>query len=230
MLKHLAIIMDGNRRWAKQKGVARWRGHQEGAKVIEYAINFCLEMNIKFLSLYTFSLENLKNRSKQEQDFLFDLLVDEAVKILKNAKEKSIKIKFIGDKSLFPERVLAAVNNLEIETQSFDKLQVNFLFMYGARQEIFFGIQELLKKIRYGEFKAEEVTPELFEKCLWTHNIPEPEVIIRTGGVKRLSNFLLYQAAYSEFFFLDIYWPEVRMEHLQKVYTEFGDTKRNFGV
>jgi len=102
--------------------------------------------------------------------------------------------------------------------------------MYGARQEIFFGIKELIKKIRNGEVKDEEVTPELFENCLWTHNIPEPELIIRTGGEKRLSNFLLYQAAYSEFCFFDFYWPEIKPDHFEKAYLEFGRTNRNFGL
>lgn len=221
--------MDGNRRWATERGLAKWNGHREGIKAIERAINFCIEKKIKHLSLYTFSLENLKNRSQDEQDYLFDLLVDESRNILKNAKEKCIKIKFIGDRSLFPDRICKAVDNMESETQTFDVLRVNFLFMYGARQEIFFGIKELIKKIKYGEIDEKDVTPELFENCLWTHNIPEPEMIIRTGGVKRLSNFLLYQAAYSEFYFLDVYWPEIGAEHFEKIYSEFSNTKRNFG-
>lgn len=230
MIQHLAIIMDGNRRWATHQGMAKWRGHQEGLKAIEHAINFCLGKSIKFLSLYTFSLENLKNRSKLEQDYLFDLLIDESNKILKDSKEKNVKIKFIGDKTLFPEKVLKCVQDLEKETETFTKLQVNFLFMYGSRQEIFFGIKELIKKIKSGEIEEKDITPELFESCLWTHNIPEPDLIIRTGGARRLSNFLLYQAAYSEFCFLDLYWPEINVQHLEKAYSDFGGTTRNFGV
>ena len=229
-MQHLAIIMDGNRRWAKKNSLLNWQGHQEGVNAIERAINFCLDKGIKFLSLYTFSIENLKNRSEMEQKFLFDLLIRESKNILKNCKEKSVRVKFIGDVSLFPENVNHAIKQLESETSKFNNLQLNFLFMYGARQEIFFGIKELLKKIRYGEIKEEDVTPELFESCLWTHNIPEPELIIRTGGARRLSNFLLYQAAYSEFCFLDLYWPEIRIEHFEKAYNDFKFTQRNFGT
>ncbi len=229
MIKHLAIVMDGNRRWATQRGMAKWLGHYHGAQAVEHAINFCLGQKIKFLSLYTFSLENLK-RSEEEKNYIFSLITKEAQHRLPQFIQNNVRIKFIGDKTLFPEQILPTINEVEQATVDCDSLQVNFLFCYGGQQEIFWGIKSLLQKVQTGELKQEELTPQLFEECLWTYTIPEPEIIVRTGGKNRLSNFLLYKAAYSELFFLNEFWPEITKDHLQKILTDYQEIQRNFGA
>lgn len=229
-MKHLAIVMDGNRRWAQKQGMAKWLGHKEGAKTIDYAVDFCLEKGIKFLSLYTFSLENLQKRPKIEKDYIFDLFLKEYKKIIPDCIKKGVKIKFIGDRSLYPKKILDAVLECEFQTQNFFNLQLNFLFFYGGTQEIFWGIKELIKKIKTEGLDAQSLSEEMFESCLWTHGIPEPELIIRTGGRNRISNFLLYKAAYSEIMFLDCLWPDIQKIHLQECYNQFESTQRNFGV
>lgn len=228
-MKHLAIIMDGNRRWATSNGMAKWLGHKEGAKIIETAIDFSITKGIKYLSLYTFSLENMK-RPQVELTYLFDLLVTQAHSMIDSCRQKGVRVKFIGDKSLYPDHVLAATTELEQATQQCSTLQVNFLFFYGSQQEILFGIKNLLRKIKDGEIKDEEFTNDLFEQCLWTYGIPEPELIIRTGGRNRLSNFLLYQSAYSEIIFLDQLWPELTHEDFERCFNQFEQSQRNFGA
>lgn len=228
-MRHLAVIMDGNRRWAVKQGMAKWFGHKEGAKVIQYAIDFCLNKHIEFLSLYTFSMENIK-RSDEEKKYLFDLLISESKKIVNDCLKKNVRVKFIGDKSLYPQDVLEAVMQMEKITAQCTSLQVNFLLFYGSRQEIFWGIKELIKKIKTENLDDDAINNELFEQCLWTYGIPEPALIIRTGGRNRLSNFLLYQSAYSEIIFLDCLWPEITYTDFEQCLTNFETTQRNFGV
>ncbi|HZW61388.1 MAG TPA: polyprenyl diphosphate synthase [Candidatus Babeliales bacterium] len=228
MMKHLACIMDGNRRWAKQKGWRSYQGHREGVEAVKRVAQFCLDRNIPYLSLYTFSIENF-NRSEQEKEFLFNLIIDGAQQSLEEFLKQGIRIRFIGDRSLFPASVLSTCQLLEQQTAHLTKLNLNFLFCYGARQEIVGGIKTLVRKVMEGIISEDEISPELFRECLWTKDIPEPDLIIRTGNVKRLSNFLLYQAAYSEFYFLDCLWPELTTEHLEAALTSYNNCQRNFG-
>jgi undecaprenyl diphosphate synthase len=179
--------------------------------------------------LYTFSLENFK-RSPIEQQFLFKLLVEEAEKGINEFIENEIRIQFIGDRSLFPQEVIPACQMIEEKTAHLSKLTLNFLFCYGARQEIVNSIKTVIADVQTGKLQIQELTEESFQHYLWTGTMPEPDLIIRTGGFKRLSNFLLYQAAYSEFYFLDCLWPELTIEHLQTAVTEFVACRRNFGT
>jgi len=220
--------MDGNRRWARQQGWIPWRGHREGLEAAKRAMSFCIEKNIPYLSLYTFSIENFK-RPEDEKHFSFNVLLNEVYKQVDELKQKGIKVKFIGDRNLFPKNVLDVATKVERETETGDKLQVNLLFCYGARQELLSGIKAIAHKLKQGAIKEEDLSEKILEQHLWTHGIPEPEIIVRTGGVKRLSNFLLYQAAYSEFYFLDCYWPELQHEHLEGAINFLEQTKRNFG-
>jgi len=229
MIKHIAFIMDGNRRWAKKRGMLKVFGHREGANTIKTVSNFCLEWKIPYLSLYTFSVENFK-RSEQEKSYLFNLIVEEAEKALKSFKEDQVKICFVGDRSLFPKHVIPTLEKIENETKKFSNLQINFLFCYGARQEILHGVKDIAKQIKSGQLKEEDITEEVFNKSLWMSDVPEPEIIVRTGGHQRLSNFLLYQAAYSEFCFLDCMWPELTNDHLKKIMQGYKNKQMNFGV
>lgn len=221
--------MDGNRRWAKKNGLQSVRGHKEGANVVREVVKFSLEKKIKHVSLYTFSIENFK-RPEHEKSFLFNLLINEAENGLQEFVGNGVKVRFIGDRSLFPEDVLSACQKIENETKNLDKLELHFLFCYGSRQEIVEGVKRIVKKVQDGEFSEDEISHKTVEDHLWTAGIPEPDFIIRTGGVKRLSNFLLYQAAYSDFYFFDCMWPEMTSKHLEKAWESFTGTKKRFGV
>ena len=228
-MKHLACIMDGNRRWAKQHGWVPWSGHKEGVLAAQRVVDFCLAKGISFLSLYTFSVENFR-RSEQEQHYMFKMLVNESSKSLDNWIKKGVRVRFIGDLSLFPEDVQQACARLEKETAAQTKLQVNLLFGYGSRQELVFCMQQVGKKLLKGELALEDISPQILEQHLWTEGIPGPDLVIRTGGAQRLSNFLLYQVAYSELYFLECFWPEINNTHLEKAVEYFNQCKRNFGT
>ncbi len=229
-ISHLAVIMDGNRRWAKKQGFSFGSGYAKGGfEAVKRTMEFCIRRGIKHLSLYTFSIENLK-RSQQEQDFLFDTIVNEGEKYLPHFKEHSICVKFIGDRSLFPARVLPVCDLLENETKDFSTLFVNILFCYGGRQELVSGVKKLLSLVKQGIVTEDQITEETLQKCLWTGVTPDPEIVIRTSGTKRLSNFLLFQSAYSEIYFLDCLWPDITTDQLTEVVDSFLGIKRNFGV
>ena len=221
--------MDGNRRWATSKGLLKLRGHREGINTVEKVANFCLENGINYLSLYTFSVENLK-RSEKEKEYLFNMVVEESNRLLQKFIKNKIKAKFVGDKTLFPAKVLPVFEKVERETADFDKLHVNFLFCYGSRQEIINGVKKIARKVRNGVMSEQQIDDKIFNDHLWSADFPEPDLIVRTGGQMRLSNFLLFQAAYSEFCFLDCMWPDLNNEHLEEIVSNYKKRKRNFGV
>lgn len=216
--------MDGNRRWAKKQGKLPWLGHKAGIKTIEIAIKYCLEQKINYLSLYTFSLENF-NRSQIEQSYMFDMMLTQAEKQLRLFIDKNIKIKFIGNLVNFPENIQKMCQDIEIKTAQGTALQVNFLFGYGAQQEILNAAQQFSQAIIAGS----DATQELFESFLWTAGMPNPDLIIRTGGVQRLSNFLLYQSAYAEIRFLDTLWPDLTEQELFDTVTSALQALKNNG-
>lgn len=228
MIQHLAFIMDGNRRWAKKQGLKPFLGHNQGAQAIQNVVEFSIAKNIKYVSLYAFSTENFK-RSAEEVSYLFNLLVKEAYNRLPLFLEHSVRIRFVGDRTLFPALIVDSVIMLEEKTAHCAALNLNILFCYGARQEILNGIKQFMNNIKKGLVALEDLSEDLFKKYLWTGDIPDPELIIRTSGRMRLSNFLLYQAAYSEFYFLDCLWPEITQQHMQTALDSYLDTKRNFG-
>lgn len=221
--------MDGNRRWARQKGWMPWIGHRQGVQAVKRVVDFCLEKHIPYLSLYTFSLENFK-RSPAELEYLFDMMLEESDDMLAQYQELGVRVRFLGDRSLFPAKIMPVIERIEQGTMHLGTLNLNFLFCYGGRQEIVGGIKQIIAKVKAGVLTQEELTDELFEQYLWTSGMPEPDMIIRTGGSKRLSNFLLYQSAYAELYFLDCLWPELTEQHLEKAMTFFQDTQRNYGI
>jgi len=229
MIKHLACIMDGNRRWARGQGKLPMLGHQEGVKAGRRVIQFCLEKKIPYLSLYTFSIENFK-RSAQEQDFIFNIVATQGLQEVAQLRQQGVRIRFVGDRALFPQSLISVCDALEQQTQDCMALQVNLLFCYGARQEIIGGIKKIIRQVKAGVLDEDDVNEESFNHYLWTHNFPDPDLIIRTGGVSRLSNFLLYQAAYSELYFLDCLWPDVGMQQLEQAVSFFDNAQRNFGA
>lgn len=220
--------MDGNRRWALQQGLVSWFGHKKGLSAIQRVIDFCLAKQIPYLSLYAFSIENLQ-RSQDEQRYLFEVLAQEALQDLETFKRKNICIRFIGDRTLFPARVIPVCETMERETASGNALQVNFLLCYGGRQEIVDAAQRIACEVAQGNLQSADITTAVFEKFLWTSGIPSPDLIVRTGGQQRLSNFLLFQCAYSEFYFLDCLWPDISVQNLEAALIYFDNCRKNFG-
>ena len=221
--------MDGNRRWAKKRGLLPWYGHREGVEAVRTVVKFCLDYKIQYLSLYTFSLENFK-RPEIEKKYLFSYLAKETEKELPNFIKNGVKVRFVGDRSQFPESLKATYDCMEKETAHCKNLILNLLFCYGGQQELVAGIKDIVRDVQIGKISADQLTETQLNQYLWLGDIPAPDLIIRTGGAQRLSNFLLYQAAYSELCFLDCMWPELSVEHLEKVVSSFTNCKRNFGV
>lgn len=220
MLSHLALIMDGNRRWAKSHSLLPWLGHKQGSKVVEMVMKYCLDNNISYLSLYTFSLENFA-RPEKEVSYLFSL-ISESLQQVKKFVEEGIRIKFVGDISRAPVQTQIDCQEIEQATKDCSRLQCNILFCYGGRQEIASACEGLRKK-------AQAITTDAINKSLWTGGIPDPDAVIRTGGVKRLSNFLLYQASYSEIRFLDCLWPDLTEELLHETVLDCVHAQKNSG-
>lgn len=221
--------MDGNRRWAKQRGLQPWLGHREGIKALEHTIDFCLAKNIRHLSVYTFSVENL-GRPTQEKHFLFDILAQEVKdQILKQMIEKNVRVCFVGDHSLFPTHLTPILKNIEAQTAHNTALTVHSLFCYGGRQELLAAMKNIAKDVQIRRIEPEHITEQTILDNLWSRDIPEPELIVRTGGSNRLSGFLPYQSAYSELYCTDVLWPDITEKELEKAVTYFEQCKRNFG-
>jgi undecaprenyl diphosphate synthase len=227
-LNHVAIIMDGNRRWAKQRLLSPYSGHKNGVVNIKDIILLALSNNIKMLSLYSFSIENLK-RSKSEIDNIFKIIIDYANSSLDFLLENNIQVNFLGDRSLFPDFLKDKIYKLEEDTSHFDKLVVNLLFFYGGKQEIFHAVKNIANDIYNNRLNIDNLDLSTFESYLWTFKAPSPDLIIRTGGFKRLSNFMLYQAAYSEIYFTDILWPDFGSKEFQNAIDDFYKRERKFG-
>lgn len=227
-MQHLAIIPDGNRRWAKKNRLKSIMGHKSGMEAFKRTIKFCMEKGIKYLSFYTFSLENF-NRPKEEKSYLFKLLLEQTKQQLEEFIKNKIRVRFIGDRYFFPAFLVDTINNIETKTKNFDRLHLNLLFCYGSKQEIVSATKKIAKKFKDGLLDIDSLDENSFSNYLWTAGIPDPELVIRTSSRARLSNFLLYQLAYAEFMFLDIFWPEITDNHLQKCLDDFETIKRNFG-
>lgn len=220
-IQHLAIILDGNRRFAKRLLLEPWRGHEMGAEKIEKLFDWTSEIGIKQVTLYCFSIENF-NRPEKEKNFLMNLFKKEFRKYLgsEKLKENGIKIRFIGERERFDSELQELMKKVESETQKNSKFIFNFCMAYGGRQEIVEAMKKLVEN-------NEEINEENLKKNLWLSS--EPELIIRTGGEKRTSNFLTFQSAYSEWIFLDKTWPEFEKEDLISCVNDFRNRERRFG-
>ena len=228
MLTHIGMIMDGNRRWARSQGLPPVAGHREGVKTVERVTQYCLENKIKYLTLYAFSIENFK-RSYEEKTCLFDLIANGMKTYAQKFMEQGIRIHFVGDKNLFPESVKQKCVDIEHMTAKNDKIIVNILFCYGGQQEIIVATRSLVTQACAGTITEKDITPERFVKELWSGHSPAPDLIIRTGGMHRLSNFLSYLSAYSEIIFTDTFWPSFTNNELDSIVYNFNFIKRNFG-
>jgi undecaprenyl diphosphate synthase len=228
MMQHLACIMDGNRRWARKHGIGSVG--KEGIDTAYRVVEWCLKKKIPYLSLFAFSLENFK-RSPLEIEPVFTLMVSEMARRTDELVRNQIQIRFVGDREQFPHRVRAACVELEEATRFGAHVVVQILFCYGARQEIVAACTKIAEMVANGILHPAAITADLFAQNLWTAaDVPCPDLILRTGYVDRLSNFLLYQAAYAELYFPEILWPELTHETLDEALTYYNSCKRNFGV
>jgi len=222
--KHIAIILDGNRRYAKKLMLEPWKGHDYGGKKVEELIDYAGDLGVNELTFYALSIENIKNRSEKELKHLYKLFSKTFNEINREKLRKNkTKIKFIGNLNLISEDLKKQCLDLEKETASNNNFIINFAIAYGGKQELV----EAVKKIVKSDVGVEDINEELIEDNLWLSN--EPDLVIRTGGALRTSNFLLWQSTYSEWFFLDKLWPEFGKEDLIECIEEFGRRKRNFG-
>ena len=220
-IKHVAIIMDGNGRWGIKHKNSRNAGHRAGLYTVESVIDECLKINIKYLTLYTFSTENWK-RPKKEINYLFNLLENFLTNKIDNLLKKNIKLKFIGEINKLPIRLRKILKNSELKTSKNSSLQVNVALNYGSKSELINSIKNIRKK----KIKINEKN---IDNNLFTKNIIDPDILIRTGNTQRLSNFMLWQLAYTEIFFEKKLWPDFKSNDFKKILNKFKSIKRNFG-
>lgn len=227
--QHVAIIMDGNGRWAKSKGMPRNYGHTQGAKAVEEVAEAAYRMGIKYLTVYAFSTENW-NRPKEEVDALMKLLRKYMENCLKNAEKNRMCVKVIGDKSRLDEDIRTKIEELEEASKDYDGLHFQIAINYGGKDELRRAITEIAGKVQNGEIKPEEITEEMISEHLDTRGIPEPDLLIRTCNEQRISNFLLWQLAYTEFYFTPVAWPDFDKQELEKAVKAYTARDRRYGL
>jgi tritrans,polycis-undecaprenyl-diphosphate synthase [geranylgeranyl-diphosphate specific] len=232
-LEHIAIILDGNRRWASEKELNPWFGHKKGAETVEQLLDWCEKLGVKFVTLYTFSTENFR-RSPEEIAEIMKIAEEEFRKLLTDERiyRNKVHVKVIGRVNMLPESLQQLIAKVEKATENFDNQFLNFAFAYGGRAEIVDAAKTIAEKVKDGELKLEDVDESTFEKYLYTAHMAkqEPDLIVRTSGEERLSGFLLWQSAYSELAFLDVYWPDFRLIDLLRAIRTFQNRKRRYGT
>ncbi|MTH52774.1 isoprenyl transferase [Bacillus mangrovi] len=225
---HIAIIMDGNGRWAKNRALPRMAGHHEGMKTVRKITKLASELGVGALTLYAFSTENWK-RPKIEVDYLMKLPEEFLTTFLPELIEENVQVRIMGDKERLPKHTLNAVERAIRETAENTGLILNFALNYGSRTEITAGIQKLVEDAKKGWVNPEDITEELFSTYLMTDSLPDPDLLIRTSGEIRLSNFMLWQLAYTEFWFTDVLWPDFKEGDLIQAIAEYQQRGRRFG-
>lgn len=225
---HIAIIMDGNGRWAKKRFLPRLAGHKAGTEGLREIIRTCSDLNVKYLTVYAFSTENW-GRPEDEVAGLFNLLRVYIDAELGNLHKEGVRIETLGDISKMPVDVRKKIEDAKNKTKDNTNLQFNIALNYGSRDEILKGVQSIADQVAKGQITCEEITEDLMSQSLYTRDMPDPDLLIRTSGELRLSNFLLWQLAYSEFYFTDVFWPDFRKEELIKAIKVYQNRKRRFG-
>lgn len=225
--RHIAIIMDGNGRWAKKRGLPRTAGHSAGAEAFRRIANYCRTLGVEYLTVYAFSTENWK-RSAEEISGIMWLLRRYLEEALADMEKNRVRFRFFGDLSRLSPELQELCRNAEKRSQDYD-VQVNFCLNYGGRDEIIHGVREVLADVATGKLRAEDLTETRFSGYLYSGGVPDPELIIRPSGEQRISNFLLWQSAYSEFVFMDVLWPDFSPEDLDRAIEEYHRRNRRFG-
>jgi len=227
--EHVAIIMDGNGRWARAHGLPRTAGHRKGAEAVQRTLDAAIEFGIEYLTLFGFSSENW-NRPELEVSVLMGLLRRYLQSETAELHRKNIRIRVVGDRSRFPKDIVSLIEAAETMTAENDGLNLTAALSYGGRQDIVTASRVLAEKVAAGELQPDAITVEMFSQHLWTRDLPDPDLMIRTSNEQRISNFLLWQSAYTEFVFTDDYWPEFGRDGLEKAIAEFNRRERRFGA
>jgi len=228
--EHIAIIMDGNRRYATEQGMPTVEGHLRGKDKLEEVVEWCQELGIKVLTVYAFSTENRK-RSKEEVNMLYRLFEESFLKVLTDERvhRERVRIRVIGKRDFLPESLIEAIEKAEKSTENYDRYFFNIAVAYGGREEILDAIKEIAREVKEGMIEPEDITEELFSKHLYTAELPDPDLILRTSGEIRISNFLIWQMAYSELYFTDVYWPGFRKIDFLRAIRSYQMRNRRFG-
>ena len=226
--KHVAIIMDGNGRWAKDKGMTRVFGHKNALTAVRQTLEAAGELKVRYITLYAFSTENWK-RPKFEIDALMSLLISSLKKELPTFQENKIKVNVIGNIESLPKTAQKTLLDVIQKTKSNNEMTLTFALSYGSREEIVNAIKNISKKVVNKELSVKEIDENIINNHLYTFNLPEVDLMIRTSGEKRLSNFLLWQMAYAELYFTDVFWPDFRKEHFYDAIIDYQNRERRFG-
>lgn len=231
--KHIGVILDGNRRWAFARDMIPWEGHREGADKIKNFLDWCVDLGIETVTFYAFSTENFQ-RPKKEVDEIMKLAEENLKEIIRSdvIHNNRVCVKAIGRINLLPKRIQELIHEVEETTKDYDQFYLNIAIAYGGRAEIVDAAKKIGSKVERGEMRPEDLDEAVFEKHLYTSYLPQqdPDLIIRTSGEARLSGFLLWQSAYSELFFVDVYWPEFREIDLLRAIRSFQQRHRRFGI
>ena len=225
---HIAIIPDGNGRWAKKRGLPRNAGHKEGSNALKRVVIFCNKIGVKYVTVYAFSTENWK-RPKTEVEGLMELLLDFLANAEKELKGTDICIKVIGDIKALPPKLQEEIPKVVKMTENNTGLVLNIALNYGGRQEIVNAVKNIAKDVSKGKIKSEDIDEKLISSRMYTKDIPDPDLLIRTSGEWRISNFLLWQTAYTELWFTDVLWPDIKESHIIKAINDYGRRNRRFG-
>lgn len=229
MPNHIAIIMDGNRRWAKEKGLATQLGHKAGAETLEKIAAYANDIGLKYLTVYAFSTENWK-RTEEEVGALMLLLENYLDKFLNRESLRNIRIRVLGDVESLSDNLKQSIYKIIEKSKNNTGLTLNIAFNYGGRSEIVRAVKNISEKVKNGEINSDDITEDMVSNNLYTAGEPEPDLLIRPGGELRVSNFLLWQLAYTEFLFIDKYWPDFSEEDLLKAIETFEKRNRKFGA
>ncbi len=229
--EHIAVIMDGNRRYAQDKGEEPIKGHIYGKNRLKELLEWCLDLKIRFLTVYAFSTENF-NRHRGEVEILMDMFVknfNELAKKREKLMKEKVRVRVLGNLDLLPSNVTEAILNVQEMTKNNDDYHFNLAIAYGGREEITNAVKEIAREVKAGNINPEDVDQGLISSYLYTHDLPDPDLILRTSGEIRLSNFLIWQMAYSEFYFTDVYWPGFTKSEFLKAIRSYQMRKRRFG-
>lgn len=226
--QHMAIIMDGNGRWAKQKGMLRVFGHENGTTSVRKTVEACAKLGIKHLTLYAFSTENWK-RPKTEVDTLMNLLIKSLKKELKTLNENNIKLQAIGNIEQLPSSAFRELNEVIDKTKTNNRMVLTLALSYGSREEILNAVKTISDKVKNNIISIAEIDESIINQHLYTHNLPDVDLLIRTSGEYRISNFLLWQIAYAELYFIDVLWPDFTEDHLYEAIVSYQKRERRFG-
>ena len=227
-LQHLAIIMDGNGRWAKKRGLPRSAGHKKGAETVKDIVRAAGDMGIKYLTLYAFSTENWQ-RNPEEVKGLMGLLREYLKSELKEIQENGVRIMFIGERQMLDADIAEQMSKIEKDTSGNDKMTLCIALSYGSRQEIVAAVQKIALLAKKGDISTNDIDIKMFSDMLYTKDIPDPDLLIRTSGEQRISNYLLWQIAYSELFFTPTLWPDFSKEELAGIVDNFNRRERRYG-